>query len=827
MKTKATVRQLAEETRTDPNFLLKMLKEAGLPHAKLDDIIELQDKSKVRDILLRPRKTLKRSSFRNDSLQKHPYKKRKVLGEAPSSGGEKRFQRQAIKSGDGRTKDSSQPHKKDLRDFKKRKNNLSSPAAKRSLKTHVGFRTNEHKKSVTPPSTHKTYSKPDAHKPDERRLIKDKKPKSKLGFEMRDKEEKATQRYGVKISVEDALEISEVIKKQNVKDLSFSENKTSNIKKGEIKIENPHKFVKPISPIIKEISILDDLNVNELANKLAIKKETLLLKLKKLGITPNEEETIDKETALLVSEELGYKVKASLTQKEELAQFFKLPQDAKYQVRPPIVTVMGHVDHGKTTLLDYIRKSNQAETESGKITQHFGAYSVIVGKERITFFDTPGHAAFSEMRARGARLTDLVVLVVAADDGVKPQTVEAIKHVQASNAEIIVAINKTDLPEANSEQIRKDIAGYGIQSEEWGGDVQFVEVSAKSGAGVDKLLNSIIAQASVMDIKAAVNIPGQGNVIESKLDKSMGPSVTVILQHGQIKRNDTVVAGSYYGNVKAMKDDKGSQINLATAATPVNILGIKGVPQAGDSFLVVKNEKQARHIVEMVQNLESDTNIQPNLKDMDITKILESTELEMRKIGLIIKTDVTGSLEAIRAMVAEVKSERSEFNIISSGVGAISASDINLAKATGTIIIGFNVRLDPAAKQAARQAPVPEVHYFNIIYELAEQLNKALSEDAALQDVDKIVGTALVKEVFRAKKFGQIAGCEVTEGIVFKDKPIRVLRDNKVIYEGVLESLRRFKENVKEVHSGVECGIGVKDYKNVKAGDQIEVYEKL
>ena len=658
---------------------------------------------------------------------------------------------------------------------------------------------------------------------------KDKKPKvkSKLSPELRDKEEKAAQRYGVQITAEDALEFTEAIKGENVKDLSFDQIRTLNIKKSDIKIENHHKFIRPTSSIAKEASIEGDLSLAELARKLAIKKDKLLRQLKKMGATPDEKGIIDKETAVLVSEELGYSVETPLSTEEAFQETYSLPEDAKYEARPPIVTVMGHVDHGKTTLLDYIRKSNQADSEAGKITQHFGAYSVTLDNDKITFFDTPGHAAFSDMRARGAKLTDIVVLVVAADDGMKPQTVEAIKHAQAANTPIIVAINKMDAEGADAEQARKDISGYGLHPEEWGGDVQFVEISAKSGDGVDKLLKSIVAQTSVMELKAALNVPGRGHVIESNLDKNIGPSATVILQHGNINRGDIVLVGTYYGKIKVMKDDTGAQIKSAGPSTPVNILGLNGVPQAGDVLMVVSNEKEARRMAEIAESHNDITKGKPLVADIDVTELLESTEPEMRKLNLIIKTDVTGSLEAIRSMIVDIKSEQAEFNLVSFGVGAISATDVSLASATGATIIGFNVRLDPAAKQAIKQPPIPELHYFNVIYELSDQLNKALTEDAALQDVDKILGIAVVKDVFSAKRFGQIAGCEVSEGIIYKDKPIRVLRDDKVIYEGVLESLRRFKENVKEVHKGIECGIGVKDYKNVKAGDQIEVYDRV
>lgn len=831
MGEKITVRQLAQRKGADPNFLLRKLQEFGLPHGSLDDIIDINDTEKMLQSMGRPKKTLSKRSqhSRTTNLSKEAAKSQSGLRHTKKAGAKEDSRTGAFSKNTTRhpiknqgPKGDSKKTTKTTRSGATAKPTRSNSASNNKSAGRGGIKSgsDKHNKAVK-------FKEPSK---DDKSAVRDKKPKSKNKGAVDLRQEKTTQRYGVKISDEDALEIEQVVKDQKVKDVSSNRRDAMQDKRATVEIENPHKFVRPSKSVAKDITISGDLPFATLAHKLTIKKSYLLSRLKKMGLVEGEQQhqekdeiIIDREMAILVSEELGYNVTQQESEQDAYVQSFELPANTQLVARPPIVTIMGHVDHGKTTLLDYIRKSKQVDNEAGNITQHFGAYSVTVNKNKITFFDTPGHAAFSDMRARGAKLTDIVVLVVAADDGMKPQTIEAINHSKSANAEIVVAINKTDLDGADPEQLRKDLAGQGLQMEEWGGDVQFVEISAKSGKGVDKLLEAILAQASIMELKAGVKVPGRGYVIESKLDKAIGPSATIILQHGEIKHGDILVAGDNYGRIKLIKDDMGEQIKSADVAIPINILGLNGVPTAGDSCTVVKNEKEARKLIEFNKQQQDTTQVP---EQVDIEKLLNTDEAEKIKINLIIKTDVTGSLEAIKGMVNQIDNEVVEFGIVSNGVGAVSESDVSLARATHAIIVGFNVRLDAGAKQEMKLTPVPEIHYYNVIYDLSDQLDKLLNENLALQDTEKVVGIALVKEVFSAKQYGQIAGCEVSEGIVHKDKPIRVLRDNKVIYEGVLESLRRFKENVKEVQQGVECGIGVKDYKNVKVGDQIEVFDR-
>ncbi|MBE8182468.1 MAG: translation initiation factor IF-2 [Candidatus Portiera sp.] len=665
--------------------------------------------------------------------------------------------------------------------------------------------------------------------------FKDKQNKNKSKLAVDPRAEKASQRYGVKISEEDAMEIRDLIREQKVEDVADMSSSALRrvVNSGRNRsesIENKHKFVKPNTPVAKEITIAGDISFSELAQKLTIKKKFLFGRISKMGLIENpedhnDESIIEKDTAVLVAEELGYAVTLEDSNKDIYKSSYDLPEGVEYVSRPPIVTVMGHVDHGKTTLLDYIRKTKQVDQEAGKITQHFGAYNVTYKKDKITFFDTPGHAAFSDMRARGAKLTDIVVLVVAADDGVKPQTAEAIRHAQLANASIVVAINKMDVEGADTEKVLKELASNGLQPEEWGGDIQCVQISAIKGTGVDKLLEAILAQASIMELKTAPKVTGRGFVIESSLDKNIGSLATVILQHGGMKRGDILLCGNHYGRIKLIKSDEDKPLKEVGSTVPVSILGLNGVPAAGDSCLVVDSEKEARSLIELSKELTEKPDSTPQL--MDVEALLNSTEVEPTQNNLIIKADVAGSLEAIKAMINGLSNETTNFEIVTGGVGAISEGDISLARATGAIVVGFNVRTDSGAKKEMKRTPVPDVFYYNVIYELADQLDKLMVENLALHEIEKIIGLASVKNVFSAKQYGQIAGCVVSEGIIYKDKPIRVLREDKVIYEGVLESLKRFKENVQEVHEGVECGIGVKDYKSVKVGDQIEVYDKL
>lgn len=830
MGDKITVRQLAIKTGADPHFLLSKLRASGLMHKNLDDVVDSDDTEKIIKSMVRPKGTLSKKNYKTFVKPKETRPKENKQQTSDASKKKYSHTSQKSQSSHGQSSHGQSSHSKN----KTTKVHRFSSNQKKPTTNTSSNRNN--KPGGTAPNRYKTDKPPPKYKsspPAPSFKDKPNKGKSKLANDPR--AEKASQRYGVKISEEEALEIRDLIREQKVEDVAdMSSNALRRVvssgRTPSTSIENKHKFVRPSQPAVKEITIGENTTFADLAHGLTIKKSVLFGKISKMGLLDDPEghsddKIIEKDTAILVAEELGYKVVLNDSNKDIYKSSYALPEGVEYVSRSPIVTVMGHVDHGKTTLLDYIRKSKQVDQEAGKITQHFGAYSVTYKKDKITFFDTPGHAAFSDMRARGAKLTDIVVLVVAADDGVKPQTAEAIRHAQSANAAIVVAINKMDVEGADPEKVLKELASNSLQPEEWGGDIQCVQISATSGKGVDKLLEAILAQASIMELKTAPKVAGRGYVIESSLDKNIGSLASIILEHGEMKRGDILLCGEHYGRIKIIKSDEDKPLKEVAATVPVSVLGLNGVPAAGDSCLIVNSEKEARQLIELSKELEDKPDATPQI--LDVEELLNSTEVAPTKNNLIIKADVAGSLEAIKSMINGLSNESTEFEIVSSGVGAISESDISLARATEASVVGFNVRADSGAKKEMKRTPVPDVFHYNIIYELADQLNKLMEENLALHETEKTVGLALVKNVFSAKQYGQIAGCEVSEGIIYKDKPIRVLREDKVIYEGVLESLRRFKENVQEVHEGVECGIGVKDYKNVKVGDQIEVYDKL
>ncbi|HHB13442.1 MAG TPA: translation initiation factor IF-2, partial [Chromatiales bacterium] len=493
--------------------------------------------------------------------------------------------------------------------------------------------------------------------------------------------------------------------------------------------------------------------------------------------------------------------------------------------RPPVVTIMGHVDHGKTSLLDYIRKSKVAEGEAGGITQHIGAYHVETGHGGITFLDTPGHAAFTAMRARGAQVTDVVILVVAADDGVMPQTVEAIQHAKAAGVPIIVAINKIDKPEADPDRVTNELAQHEVIPEAWGGDTIFVPVSAKTGQGIDDLLDAILLQAEVLELKAPREGPARGVVIEASLDKGRGPVATILVQQGTLKRGDMLLAGTEYGRVRAMFNERGQQVQHAGPSMPVQVLGLSGVPNAGDEAMVVADERKAREVAEARREKLRESKLATQQAAKLEAFFAQRQEGEVVTLNVILKADVQGSVEALRDALQKISTEDAKVNVIAAAVGGIRESDVVLASASNAIIIGFNVRADAAARRAAEEAGV-EIRYYSVIYEAIDDVKAALSGMLSPEVREEIIGLAEVKEVFRSSKFGAVAGCVVVEGVVKRGNPIRVLRDDVVIYEGELESLRHYKEDVQEVRAGSECGIAVKGYNDIKPGDQIEVYER-
>ena len=589
-----------------------------------------------------------------------------------------------------------------------------------------------------------------------------------------------------------------------------------------------HGFERPTAPVVREIAIGDSVTVADLAQKLALKGGEVVKALFKMGVMATITQTIDFDTAALVTEELGHKAtrandndaESELLARTEETQAEALP-------RPPVVTIMGHVDHGKTSLLDYIRRTKVASGEAGGITQHSGAYHVETSKGVNSFLDTPGHAAFTAMRARGARITDIVVLVVAADDGVMPQTIESIQQAKAAGVPLIVAVNKIDKSGADPLRVKNELLAQDVVAEEFGGDTQFVELSAKTGQGVDELLDAISLQAEVLELRAPREGRANGVVLESSLDKGRGPVATVLVQQGELKKGDYLVCGIQYGRVRALFDETGGQPESAGPSIPVQVLGLSGVPDAGDDFVVVDDERLAKSVAQQRETKKRESRLvkQAGNRMEDIMAQMGQSE-EQQVLNLLIKADVQGSVEALKQSLVALSNEQIRINVIHAGVGGITESDAKSAVASKATVIGFNVRADASARKIIEANGV-DLRYFSIIYDVIDQVKQVASGLLGVEIREEIIGTAEVRDVFRSSKFGAVAGCMVVEGVVKRHKPIRVLRDSTVIFEGELESLRRFKENVDEVRSGTECGIGVKAYDDVKAGDQIECFERI
>ena len=630
-------------------------------------------------------------------------------------------------------------------------------------------------------------------------------------FKKREKFKKVDKdKPAIKVNVKDQL--SSAVNAYKRRETAFSQ-------------ESEHKFEAPAEFIKKDIEVPSSIQVGELAKLMAVKGNVVVKNLMGLGVVATINDVIDQETAILVVEEIGHNGIALKEEnfEEDLANLINYSDDAK--PRSPVITVMGHVDHGKTTLLDFIRKTKVVDGEAGGITQHIGAYEVETPKGKITFIDTPGHAAFSSMRARGANTTDIVILVVAANDGIKPQTEEAINHAKAAGVSIVVAINKIDLDGADIDKVKGDLAAKDLTPEDWGGTTQMVPVSALKGTGVDKLLECVSLEAELLELKAHTKGPAQGVVIESELDKFRGSVATFLIQNGTLKVGDLVASGNSIGKIKSIVNSDGSKIKLAGPSAAVEVLGLNNVPNAGDPFQVVENEKQAREIAEYRITKEKERKL---LKQKDDTAgdLFESLGQESKKVlNIIVKTDVGGTCEAISAALNDLGNDLAKVKIVSSGVGGISESDANLALAVDAIILGFNVRSDNSAKKIIEDESIP-LSYHSIIYELLDDVKARMSGLLDPIIKEEIVGTAEVLEVFNSPKFGQIAGCMVIEGNVLRNKPVRVLRDEIVIFEGELDSLRRFKEDVNEVKNGTECGMGIKNYKDIKPGDKIEVYDR-
>lgn len=587
-----------------------------------------------------------------------------------------------------------------------------------------------------------------------------------------------------------------------------------------------HTFEKPVAPIIHEVAIPETISIGELAQRMSIKAAEVIKVMMGMGVMATINQVIDQETAVLVVEEMGHTVKLMKENELEDALLEEKEEEGEEIQRAPVVTIMGHVDHGKTSLLDYIRRTKVASGEAGGITQHIGAYHVETDKGMLTFLDTPGHAAFTAMRARGAQITDIVVLMVAADDGAKPQTIEAIQHAKAAGVPMVVAVNKIDKPGADPERVKNELSQYEVIPEDWGGDTMFMPISAKQGTGIDELLDAILLQAEVLELKAKATGPAQGVVIESRLDKGRGSVSTILVRSGTLKKGDMLLTGKEFGNVRAMLDEAGRQVKEAGPSIPVEVLGLSGVSTAGDDAVVVRDERKAREVALFRQG---------KFREVRLAK-QRPTNLDglfgnlkggaVQTLNIVLKTDVQGSLEALSESLTKLSTDEVKVKIIASGVGGINESDANLALASNAIIMGFNVRADASAKKVVEQEEV-DLHYYSIIYDAINEVKAALSGMLSPEIKEEIVGLAEVREVFRSTKYGSIAGCMVIDGAVKRNKPIRILRDNVVIFEGELESLKRFKDDAMEVKKGMECGIGVKNYNDIKAGDQIETFEKV
>jgi len=596
----------------------------------------------------------------------------------------------------------------------------------------------------------------------------------------------------------------------------------------QVSADSQHGFERPTEPVIREVEISETMTVTDLAQRMAIKSSEVIKVLMNMGMMVTINQVIDQDTSVLVVEELGHKAipltKTGL-EDELLKSLEEAATDAEATARSPVVTVMGHVDHGKTSLLDYIRRTRVADGEAGGITQHIGAYHVTTKKGVVTFLDTPGHAAFTAMRARGAQATDIVILVVAADDGVMPQTVEAIEHAKAANVSLVVAINKIDLEDSEPDRVRNELTKHEVVPEDWGGETLVVNVSAKTGEGVDDLLDAVLLQAEILDLKAVSTGPAAGVVLEASLERGRGAVATVLVNRGTLKLGDILLAGQEYGRIRAMFDETGAPVDSAGPSMPVAVLGLSGTPMAGDDMLVVADDRKAREVARFREVQKRDIKLaqQQVVKLDDVFS--QMSERNAASVHLLVKADVQGSSEALKDALEKISTDEVKVTVISRGVGAITESDIQLASASKAIVIGFNVRADSAAREAINETAV-DVRYYSIIYEAIDDVKAAVSGLLAPEIREQILGLAEVQEIFRSPKFGNIAGCIVADGYVRSAKPIRVLRDSVVIYEGELESLRRFKEDVSEVRAGTECGIGVKNYNDVKIGDQIECYER-
>ncbi len=855
-----TVSQLAETIETPVDRLLQQMQEAGLPHAKSDDVVSEEEKQTLlahrkkahgeddaapRKITLKRRtiSTLKAGSgaARGRTVNVEVRKKRTYVRREEAEPQVAEESLPASEVAEAPQPVSAEVNRAELEAALRRAANAEAEAeaerrrqeaAEKAAKLAEDKAKAEEEARLAAEQAKKTDSEKEA---DEAKLSTRKDKRDRHDIDAPDHSEKKSKHGNRKRRVEELLEeeveelleadVDTIIEVEAPKEESSTLGLSSaRPKRAPQKPQGPrHQFKAPTEEIKREIEIGESISVAQLSQKMSVKANAVIKSLMGMGVMANINQTIDQDTATLVIEEFGHSARVVAANEVETSLVEEMVLEGEEKHRAPVVTVMGHVDHGKTSLLDYIRKAKVVSGEAGGITQHIGAYRVTTGQGEICFIDTPGHAAFTAMRARGAQCTDIVILVVAADDGVMPQTEEAIQHALGAKVPIVVAINKMDTEGADPERVKSELSSKGVIPDDWGGDTQFVPVSALTGQGIDDLLEAVLLQAEILELKAVYDGPARGVVIESQLDRGKGPVATLLVQNGSLQQGDIIVAGQNFGRVRAMSDENGKQIKVAGPATPVEMLGLDGTPNAGDPFIVANDEKRAREVAEFRRDKANDQRLATPATSLDT--ILENFGAEATNfLNIVVKADVRGSLEAIVSALEDLGNSEVKVNVVFSGVGAIAESDVNYALTSGAVIFGFNVRADSAARKLIESEGL-DLRYYKVIYDLVDDVKAALSGMLSPEVREEIVGIALVKDVFQSKKFGSIAGCMVTEGTVHKDKRIRVLRDNVVIYEGELESLRHFKEEVKNVRRGTECGIGVRNYNDVRVGDQIEVFD--
>lgn len=808
-----TVKQLAAAVGSPVERLLAQMNEAGLPHKSGEETVN--DEQKV--VLL--------------TALKKSHGEKAVEGDAPKQITLKRKTTTVLNSGNGKkavnievrqkrtiVKEDENAPKKDLKAAPKRKTSDKKPGAPTGDRK-PGAATGD-RKTAAPTGDRKPAPKVgDAAQVVKQKPAESEADRKKKDFRSKDKDkEKGFDRGGNK----DKSRAQGKGRRQIGLDDSDASRRRGKRRAGN---DAEHQFQQPTAPIIHEVELKGvNITVGQLAQGMAVKAGAVIKELMKLGVMATINQILDVDTAILVIEEMGHKYRLVSDNAKEDSFMEEVKYVGKQVSRAPVVTVMGHVDHGKTSLLDYIRTSRVASGEAGGITQHIGAYHVETEKGMITFLDTPGHAAFTAMRARGAQATDIVILVVAADDGVMPQTIEAIQHARAAGVPIVVAVNKMDKESADPERVKSELAAHNVIAEDWGGEIQFIPVSAHSGLGIDALLDAVLLQSEVLELTAVSDGPASGIVVESRLDKGRGPVATLLIQNGQLKKGDIVLAGTSIGRVRALLDENGKPIDFAGPSIPVEILGLDTPPGAGDFFLVAESEKRAREVASIRFSKEKEVH-QARQQAAKLDALFSMSGLaQASSLNVVLKADVRGSLEALISSLQQLSTDEVKVTIVSSGVGGISETDANLALASNAVLFGFNVRADTSAKRVIDNGGI-DMRYYSIIYNLIDDVKDAMSGMLAPELREEILGIAQVREVFRSPKFGDVAGSMVIDGTIYRNKRIRVLRENVVVFEGELESLRRFKDDVQEVRMGTECGIAVKGYNDVKPGDQIEVFD--